>query len=64
MKRLTACFRFVTGEATAAILAAVVAVCFFAFVAGADQELVLVLLGLGLLTAMLEARMHAAGRDD
>jgi hypothetical protein len=44
---------------TVSILSAVVVVCFFAFGLGADHELVGGLLILGLITAVVEARLHA-----
>lgn len=52
--------RFMTGDAaTISILVAVMAVSFFAFVLGAEAEMVLSLLALGILTAVVEARLHA-----
>lgn len=55
--------RFVAAETTAVvILVAVLAVSIFAFV-GADQELVLALLVFGLVSAVVEARMHARVKD-
>lgn len=44
------------------ILAAVLAACVLAFSFGAASELVIVLLILGLLTAVIEARLHAKDR--
>ena len=64
MTKWTDYFRFMTNEATTAILAAILAVCFLAFVFGADRELVLGLLAIGLFTAILEARLQAHRRDD
>jgi hypothetical protein len=58
-------FRFVTNDTTtAAILVAVITVCFFAFALGAELELVCGLLALGIVTAVVEARMHARARDE
>ena len=58
------CFHFLTNDAaTVTILIAVAAVSFFAFVMGAEQDLVYGLLGLGLITAIVEARMHTKARD-
>ncbi len=58
------CFRFLTSDVTTiTILTAVAGTCFFAFVMGAEQELVYGLLGLGLITALVEARLHANSRD-
>jgi hypothetical protein len=58
------CFSFLMSDgATIAILVAVVTVSFFAFVLGADQELVYGLLAIGGLTAVVEARMHVKARD-
>jgi hypothetical protein len=64
MSKWTDYLRFMTNEATSAILAAILAVCFFAFVLDADRELVLGLLAIGLFTAILEARLHAHRRDN
>jgi hypothetical protein len=47
---------------TVSILAAVAAICFLAFGLGAAYELVGGLLILGLITAVVEARMHAKNR--
>ncbi|KPF97418.1 hypothetical protein IP86_13910 [Rhodopseudomonas sp. AAP120] len=47
---------------TAALLGAVVSSCILAFVFGAGAEAVLLLLTLGLVTAVLEARLRAARR--
>jgi hypothetical protein len=57
MKKLTTYLYFMTNEATTAKLAAILAVCLFAFVAGADQDLVFGLLAIAFFTAILEARM-------
>lgn len=47
---------------TAALLGAVASICILAFVFGAGTEAVLLLLALGLVTAVLEARLRAARR--
>jgi hypothetical protein len=47
------------GGFTIALLAAVLSVCLLAFVFEADGHLVLLLLALGLLTAVMEARIGA-----
>ena len=61
---LSSCFQFLTKDVTTiTILVAVVAVCSFAFVFGAEPELVFGLLTLGLTTAVVEARMHDSARD-
>lgn len=58
------CVSFLMSDgATIAILVAVVTVSFFAFVLGADRELVYGLLAIGVFTAVLEARMHVKARD-
>jgi hypothetical protein len=59
------CLRFVVGDtATVTILVAVLCVSFFAFVLGAEPELVCGLLAIGVMTAVVEARLHVrADRD-
>lgn len=53
-------FRFITGDvATIAILVAVLAVSFFAFVLEAEIELICCLLILGIVTALVESVLHA-----
>lgn len=47
---------------TVSILASVLAVCFLAFGLGAAYDLVGYLLILGLLTAVIEARLHSQNR--
>jgi hypothetical protein len=59
------CLRFVVGDtATITILVAVSCVSFFAFVLGAEAELVYGLLSIGLLTAVIEARLHVRAERD
>ncbi|WP_346296691.1 hypothetical protein LRC39_06380 [Rhodopseudomonas sp. P1] len=48
---------------TPALLGAVVSVCFLAFVFDAGAEVVRLLLALGLVTAVLEARLRAGRRS-
>ncbi len=55
--------RLITDDGfTASIFAVVVVVCFLAFGLGAAYELVGGLLILGLVTALVEARLHAKNR--
>ncbi len=62
-KQLREWLQLVTDDGFAmAILAAVAVICFLAFGLGAGYELVGGLLILGLLTAVLEARLHAKNR--
>jgi hypothetical protein len=59
------CLRFVVGDtATVTILVAVLCVSFFAFVLGAEADLVCGLLAIGVLTAIVEARLHVRTERD
>ena len=62
MNRIADYFRFMRDEATTSILAALLAICFLAFILGADHDLIIGLLFIGLFTAILEARLHARRR--
>lgn len=64
MIKLSDHLRVVVHQATVPVLVAVLAVCLFAFVAGADGELVSGLLAIGLLTAFLETGLRVRPGDD
>jgi hypothetical protein len=64
MRKFADCLHFLAHEATAAIFLAVLTVCLFAFILDADLALTVSLLGIGGVTAIVEARMHTRRRGD